>query len=132
LSDGLIATSGGTVEKSAIWTSISGIWTSVRSLRPGGVGSTSGRLRAIGTTPGQSVTAVLVAHLVACLLACALGIPLGIALYNAIRGALDPIALTPLTYIATGLAALMLYTAIAFIPARLLARRPVTPQLAYE
>jgi hypothetical protein len=89
-------------------------------------------LRAVGTTPGQTVTAFLVAHLAACLVACALGIPLGIALYNAIRGALDPIELTPLTYIATGLATLVLYAAIAFIPARLLARRPVTPQLAYE
>ena len=89
-------------------------------------------LRAVGTTPGQTVTAFLVAHLAACLLACALGIPLGIAVYSAIRGALDPIELTPLTYIATGLAVLVLYAAIAFIPARLLARRPVTPQLAYE
>jgi putative ABC transport system permease protein len=89
-------------------------------------------LRAVGTTPGQTVTAFLVAHLAACLLACALGIPLGIVLYNAIRGALDPIGLTPLTYIATGLAALVLYAAIAYVPARLLARRPVTPQLAYE
>jgi ABC-type antimicrobial peptide transport system permease subunit len=89
-------------------------------------------LRAVGTTPGQTVTAFLVAHLSACLAACALGIPLGIAIYNAIRGGLDPIGLTPLTYIATGLAALVLYAAIAFAPARLLARRPVTAQLAYE
>ena len=89
-------------------------------------------LRAIGTTSGQTVTAFLVTHLSACLLACALGIPLGIAVYNAIRGGLDPIALTPLTYFATGVAALVLYAAIAYTPARLLARRPVTPQLAYE
>jgi energy-coupling factor transporter ATP-binding protein EcfA2 len=72
-------------------------------------------------------------HLAACLLACAVGIPLGIALYNAIRGAtLDPIDLTPLTYIAVCLTALLLYAVIALTPARLLARRPVTPQLAYE
>jgi putative ABC transport system permease protein len=89
-------------------------------------------LRAVGTTPGQTVTAFLVAHLAACVLACALGIPLGIAIYNAIRGGLDPIALTALTYIATGLTVLVLYAAIAFLPARLLARRPVTSQLAYE
>jgi ABC-type lipoprotein release transport system permease subunit len=89
-------------------------------------------LRAVGTTPGQTVTAFLVAHVAACLLACALGIPLGIALYNAIRGALDPIALTPLNDIATGLATLVLYTAIAVAPARLLARRPIVQQLAYE
>jgi hypothetical protein len=69
----------------------------------------------------------------ACLLACATGIPLGIALYNAIRGqTLGPIDLTPLTYIAVSLTALLLYAAIAVTPARLLARRPITPQLAYE
>jgi putative ABC transport system permease protein len=90
-------------------------------------------LRTLGTTPGQTVTAFLVAHPAACLLACATGIPLGIALYNAIRGqTLGPIDLTPLTYIAVSLTALLLYAAIAVTPARLLARRPVTPQLAYE
>jgi putative ABC transport system permease protein len=90
-------------------------------------------LRAIGTTRGQTGTAFVVAHLAACLLACAIGIPLGIALYNANRGqTLDPIELTPLTYIATSLTALLLYAAIALAPATLLARRPITPQLAYE
>ena len=90
-------------------------------------------LRTLGTTPGQTVTAFLVAHLAACLLACAFGIPLGIALYNAIQGeTLDPIELTSFTYIATTLIALLLYAAIALTAARLLARRPITPQLAYE
>jgi putative ABC transport system permease protein len=90
-------------------------------------------LRTLGTTPAQTVTAFLVAHLAACLLACATGIPLGIALYNAIRGqTLGPIDLTPLTYIGVSLTALLLYAAIALTPARLLARRPITPQLAYE
>jgi putative ABC transport system permease protein len=90
-------------------------------------------LRTLGTTPGQTVTVFLIAHLAACLLACAIGIPLGIALYNAIRGqTLDPIELTPLTYSATTLTALLLYAAIALTPARLLARRPITRQLAYE
>jgi ABC-type antimicrobial peptide transport system permease subunit len=90
-------------------------------------------LRTLGITPGHTVTAFLVAHLAACLLACATGIPLGIALYNAIRGqTLGPIDLTPLTYIAVSLTALLLYAAIAVTPARLLARRPITPQLAYE
>lgn len=90
-------------------------------------------LRTLGATPGQTVTAFLMAQLAACLLACAIGIPLGIAIYNAIRGAsLDPIELTALTYIATILSALALYTLIAITPARLLARRPITPQLAYE
>ena len=90
-------------------------------------------VRTLGATQGQTVTAFLIAQLAACLAACALAIPLGIAIYNAIRGAtLDPIELTPLTYIATNLSALMLYTVIALSPARLLARRPITPQLAYE
>jgi putative ABC transport system permease protein len=90
-------------------------------------------LRTLGTTPGQTVTAFVIAHLAACLLACAVGIPLGIALYNGIRGAtLNPIELTPLTYIATSLTALLLYAVIALTPATLLARRPITPQLAYE
>ena len=90
-------------------------------------------MRTIGTTPGQTVTAFLVAQLAACLLACGLGIPIGIAFYDSIRGGvLDPIGLTPLTYLATCLTALMLYALIAAIPARLLARRPIAAQLAYE
>jgi putative ABC transport system permease protein len=90
-------------------------------------------MRTIGTTPGQTVTTFLVAQLTACLLACGLGIPLGIWFYESIRGGiLDPIGLTLLTYIATTLSALTLYAMIAAIPARLLARRPITPQLAYE
>ena len=89
-------------------------------------------MRTIGTTPRQTVTAFLVAQLTACLLACGLGIPLGMAFYETIRGGIAPIGLTPLTYIITTLTALLLYAAIALIPARLLARRPITPQLAYE
>jgi putative ABC transport system permease protein len=90
-------------------------------------------MRTIGTTPRQTVTAFLVTQLTACLLACGLGIPLGILFYESIRaGILDPIGLTLLTYIATTLTALTLYAIIAAIPARLLARRPITPQLAYE
>jgi putative ABC transport system permease protein len=90
-------------------------------------------MRTIGTTPRQTVTAFLVTQLTACLLACGLGIPLGILFYENIRaGILDPIGLTLLTYIATTLTALTLYGLIAAIPARLLARRPITPQLAYE
>jgi putative ABC transport system permease protein len=90
-------------------------------------------MRTIGATPGQTVTAFLVAQLTACLLACGLGIPFGIVFYESIRGGiLDPIGLSALTYVATILAALTLYGLIAAIPARLLARRPITPQLAYE
>lgn len=90
-------------------------------------------LRTLGATPGQTVTAFLTAQLAACLLACALGIPLGIAIFNAIRGGtLDPIGLTPLTYGAVVVTALLLYGVIALAPARRLARRPITPQLTYE
>jgi putative ABC transport system permease protein len=90
-------------------------------------------MRTVGATPGQTVAAFLVAQLTACLLACALGIPLGVAFYEkSTRGPLGPIGLSLLTYVATILAALTLYAIIAAIPARLLARRPITPQLAYE
>jgi putative ABC transport system permease protein len=90
-------------------------------------------MRTVGTTPRQTVTAFLVAQLAACLLACAIGIPIGIAFYeSSTRGPLGPIGLTPLTYVVTSLAALGLYALIALTPARLLARRPITPQLAYE
>jgi putative ABC transport system permease protein len=90
-------------------------------------------MRTVGTTPGQTVIAFLVAQLTACLVACALGIPLGVAFYQtSTRGPLGPIGLSLLTYVATVLAALTLYGLIAAIPARLLARRPITPQLAYE
>jgi hypothetical protein len=60
--------------------------------------------------------------------------PSGIAFYeSSIRGGiLDPIGLALLTYSATVLAALLLCAAIALTPARLLARRPIGPQLAYE
>jgi putative ABC transport system permease protein len=90
-------------------------------------------LRTLGATPRQTVTAFLIANLAACLLACALGIPLGIAIFNAIRGStLGPIELSSLTYIATSLTTLLLYALIALTPARLLAQRPITPQLTYE
>ena len=90
-------------------------------------------MRTIGTTPAQTVTAFLAAQLTACLLACVLGIPLGIAFYeSSTRGPLGPIGLSLLTYVATVVAVLTLYAIIAAIPARLLARRPITPQLAYE
>jgi len=42
------------------------------------------------------------------------------------------VTFTPLTYIAVCLTALVLYAVIALAPARLLARRPITAQLAYE
>ena len=91
-------------------------------------------MRTVGTTPGQTATAFLVANLTACLIACALGIPFGIVFYeSSVRGEiLEPIGLTVLTYIATSLIALLLYALIAVIPARHLARRPITPQLTYE
>jgi putative ABC transport system permease protein len=90
-------------------------------------------MRSVGTTPRQTVTAFLVAQLAACLLACAIGIPIGIAFYESFtRGPLGPIGLTPLTYVATSLGALLVYGLIALAPARLLARRPIAPQLTYE
>jgi putative ABC transport system permease protein len=90
-------------------------------------------MRTVGATPGQTVTAFLVAQLTACLIACALGVPLGVAFYeSSTRGPLGPIGLSLVTYVVTCLTVLVLYGLIAAIPARLLARRPITPQLAYE
>jgi hypothetical protein len=52
---------------------------------------------------------------------------------SSIRGGiLDPIGLSPLTYVATILTAVLLYAVIAFIPTRFLARRRIAPQLTYE
>ena len=90
-------------------------------------------LRALGATPRQTVVAFLVGQLGAGLLACALGVPLGIVLFNTFAGAeLTPIRLPALTYCAVVVAALLVYVLNVVIPARRLARQPVTPLLAYE
>ncbi len=89
-------------------------------------------LRALGATPRQTVIAFAVAQLSACLLACALGIPLGLALFNSVAGDLGSAQLSARTYAAVAAVALLLYAVAVAAPARLLAKRPVTPLLAYE
>jgi putative ABC transport system permease protein len=90
-------------------------------------------MRTLGATPRQVVLAFVTAQLTPCLLACAIGIPAGIAVFDALRGShLGPGRLTPLTYAAIAVALPVVYTLVVAVPARLLARRPVVPQLAYE
>jgi len=87
-------------------------------------------LRALGATPGQTVTALVIAQVAVCLLAGVIGIPLGVALFAAAGG--GEAALSPTTYLAVILAATLLYALIVSIPARLLARPSIAPTLTYE
>ena len=90
-------------------------------------------LRTLGATPRQTVVAFLVSQLGAGLLACVLGVPLGIVLFNTFAGdELTPIGLPMYAYAVVVVAALAVYVLNVVVPARLLAKRPVTPLLAYE
>jgi hypothetical protein len=68
-------------------------------------------LRAVGATPRQTVTALIVSQLGACAVAVVVGIPLGLGLWSLMEGGDLPAV---------------------SVPALLLARRPVAPVLAYE
>jgi hypothetical protein len=60
-------------------------------------------------------------------------VPLGIVLFNTFAGdELTPIALPTYAYAVVVVAALAVYLFNVIVPARLLAKRPVTPLLAYE
>ena len=77
--------------------------------------------------------ALIVSQLVACTIAVALGIPLGLGLWNLMEGGDLPEA----TLSATSLGLLaavvpVVFAVIVSVPARLLARQPVAPLLAYE
>jgi putative ABC transport system permease protein len=90
-------------------------------------------LRAVGATPRQTVTALIVAQLVACAIAVAAGIPLGLGLWRLMEGGDLPEASVPATSLVLLAAAVpVAFAAIVSVPARLLARRPVAPLLAYE
>ena len=93
-------------------------------------------LRAVGATPGQTVTSFVVAQFGASLLGCAAGIPLGVLLFNTVvsNSVKDhaTIALDPSVYAAVGIAAPLLYILVAIAPAVRLARRRVAPALVYE
>ncbi len=90
-------------------------------------------MRVLGATPRQTVTALVVSQLGACVVACLVGIPLGLALFGlADGGDLPPVRL-PLPLLALLAAAVpVLFAVLVTIPARLLARRPVTPLLTCE
>jgi putative ABC transport system permease protein len=90
-------------------------------------------LRTLGATPGQTVTALVVSQLGACLAACLAGIPLGMALFGlADGGDLPPVRLEPRLLAAVAVAVPVLFSLLMVIPARRLARQPVTPLLASE
>ena len=90
-------------------------------------------LRTLGATPRQTVVAFVVAQLGAGVLGCVLGVPLGIVLFNTFAGdELTPINLPPYVYAMVIVTALAVYILDVVVPARLLARQPVTPLLASE
>jgi len=90
-------------------------------------------LRAVGATPRQTVVALIVSQLVACAIAVATGIPLGLGLWSLMEGGDLPAVHVPATALVLLAAAVpVVFAAIVSVPAGLLARRPVAPQLAYE
>jgi len=90
-------------------------------------------LRAVGATPRQTVIALIVSQLAACTIAVALGIPLGLGLWNLMEGGDLPEANLSATSLGLLAAAVpVVFAVIVNVPARLLARQPVAPLLAYE
>jgi putative ABC transport system permease protein len=90
-------------------------------------------LRAVGATPRQTVTALVVSQLVACAVAVVAGIPLGLGLWSLMEGGDLPAVSVPassLVLLAAGVP--VAFAALVSVPARLLARRPVAPLLTYE
>jgi putative ABC transport system permease protein len=90
-------------------------------------------LRAVGATPRQTVTALVVSQLGACALAVAAGIPLGLGLWSLMDGGdLPPVTVPATSLLLLAAAVPAVFTAIVSVPALLLARRPVAAALAYE
>jgi putative ABC transport system permease protein len=90
-------------------------------------------LRAVGATPRQTVIALIVSQLAACTIAVAVGIPLGLGLWNLMEGGDLPAADLSAASLALVAAAVpVVFAVIVSVPARLLARQPVAPLLAYE
>jgi putative ABC transport system permease protein len=90
-------------------------------------------LRAVGATPRQTVTALIVAQLGACAIAVLAGIPLGLGLWRLMEGGDLPAVHVPATSLLLLAAAVpATFAAVVSVPAVLLARRPVAPALAYE
>jgi putative ABC transport system permease protein len=90
-------------------------------------------LRAVGATPRQTVTALIVSQLGACALAVAAGIPLGLGLWSLMDGGdLPPVTVPATSLLLLAAAVPAAFAAIVGVPALLLAHRPVAPTLAYE
>jgi putative ABC transport system permease protein len=90
-------------------------------------------LRAVGATPRQTVTALIVAQLGACAAAVVAGIPLGLGLWRLMEGGDLPAVRVPAASLLLLAAAVpVAFAAVVSVPAVLLARRPVAPALAYE
>jgi putative ABC transport system permease protein len=90
-------------------------------------------LRAVGATPRQTVTALIVSQLGACALAVAAGIPLGLGLWSLMDGGdLPPVTVPATSLLLLAAAVPAVFAAIVSVPALRLARRPVAPALAYE
>jgi putative ABC transport system permease protein len=90
-------------------------------------------LRAVGATPRQTVTALIVSQLGACALAVVAGIPLGLGLWSLMDGGdLPPVTVPATSLLLLAAAVPAVFAAIVSVPALRLARRPVASALAYE
>jgi putative ABC transport system permease protein len=90
-------------------------------------------LRALGATPRQTVTTLIVSQLGACAIAVVAGIPLGLGLWSLMDGGdLPPVQLPAAALLLLAVAVPVAFAGIVSVPARLLARQPVAPLLAYE
>jgi putative ABC transport system permease protein len=90
-------------------------------------------LRALGATPRQTVVALIVSQLAACAIAVVAGIPLGLGLWSLMDGGdLPPVQLPAAALLLLAVAVPVAFAGIVSVPARLLARQPVAPLLAYE
>ncbi len=90
-------------------------------------------LRAVGATPRQTTTALIVSQLGASALAVVVGIPLGLGLWELMDGGdLPEVAVPAPTLALLALAVPVAFAAIVAVPARRQARRPVAPVLAQD
>lgn len=90
-------------------------------------------IRAVGGTPRQTITALIVSQMSACTLAVVAGIPLGLGLWSLMEGGDLPetgVSFTELLIVAVLVP--VVFAAVVSIPARRLAHRPIGPLLTYE
>jgi putative ABC transport system permease protein len=90
-------------------------------------------VRAVGGTPRQTITALIVSQLGACVVAVAVGIPLGLGMWSLMAGGdLPEVNVSGTSLVLLAVAVPLVFSALVSIPARMLARQPVTQSLAYE